>query len=393
MRAPTALVTTLALLATTAHLAASDGYFDLGYGIKAKGMGGTGLAYAQDALAPATNPAGIAFIGDRVDGGLTCFMPDRSSTLGGTTYDGNGTGTFWIPEAGIRQALNERVALGLALFGNGGMNTTYDKPIFGTSNAGIDLSQLFIAPTVSVLVADGHALGVSLVLAYQRFEATGLQGFGIDDPGYDSSTGAGFRVGYTGTINSWLGVGASFQPRMHMTRFEKYDGLFAQHGGFDIPANYAAGITLTPVTGTTIALDVERILYSGIAAIGNELTMSNMMSLGADNGPGFGWHDVTVYKVGINQTITQDLSLRAGYNHCTQPIQENQTYFNILAPGVVQDQVTVGGTWKVSSAIEVSAFYAHAFENTVTGSGNVMGQDADLTMSQEMVGVGIGWTR
>jgi len=35
--------------------ATTNGYFANGYGIKAKGMGGAGVAYSQDALAAATN--------------------------------------------------------------------------------------------------------------------------------------------------------------------------------------------------------------------------------------------------------------------------------------------------------------------------------------------------
>lgn len=391
-----ALVTTLALLTAAGTVAASDGYFDLGYGVKAKGMGGAGVAYPQDSLAPATNPAGIAQIGDSVDAGVTYFAPDRSSALGGTSYDANATPAFWIPEVGIRHGLGERVALGLAIYGNGGMNTSYDSsiPAFGTSKAGIDLSQLFMAPTVSFALTKDHAVGVSAVLAYQRFKATGLENFGIDNPGYDYSRGAGFRLGYTGRISDWLSVGATFQSQTQMTRFSKYDRLFAEQGDFDIPANYAVGIAVTPVAGTTLAVDVERILYASIAAIGNDLDLAAMMAgLGADDGPGFGWRDVTVLKIGVAHALTPTVTLRAGYNHCSQPIAEDQTYFNMLAPGVVQDHVTVGGSWQISPTIELSAFYGHAFSNTVYGSGNFMGSDADLTMQQEILGLGFSWTR
>lgn len=51
---------------------ATDGYFSHGYGIKAKGMGGAQTAVAQDAMIAATNPAGMAFVGDRFDVGIDC---------------------------------------------------------------------------------------------------------------------------------------------------------------------------------------------------------------------------------------------------------------------------------------------------------------------------------
>lgn len=388
------LAATLLLAAAIPETAASDGLVDIGYGVKAKGMGGAGVAYAQDALAPATNPAGLAFIGNRIDGGAACRMADRSGSLGGTTYDGNDGGPDWLAEAGWRHAIDGTVAVGLAIYSDS-IETRYDRaiPAFGTTRTGFDLERLYIAPTLSVEVARGHALGVSLVVAYQRCEATGLQNFGIDDPGYDGSAGAGFRIGYSGIATDWLSLGATLQSRMHMSRFDAYDGLFAQHGELDIPASYAVGLALTPFHGTTVAVDVERILYSSVAALGNGMDASNIMKLGADDGPGFGWADVTVYKLGIDQVIGRGLSLRAGYNHCSQPVQADQTYLNMLMPAVARDHLTLGATLQLSSAIEISAFYGHAFANTVTGSGNVLGLDADLTMSQDMYGVGLGWTR
>ena len=50
-----ATAVTLALLPFSAG--ATTGYFQHGYGIKAKGMGGVGIALPQDSLAAATNPA------------------------------------------------------------------------------------------------------------------------------------------------------------------------------------------------------------------------------------------------------------------------------------------------------------------------------------------------
>lgn len=60
---------------------ATNGHFSYGMGLKVKGMGGVGLAYAQDALAAGTNPAGMALISDRLDAGVDLFRPDRGRGL------------------------------------------------------------------------------------------------------------------------------------------------------------------------------------------------------------------------------------------------------------------------------------------------------------------------
>ena len=71
----------LAILAVP-NAYATDGYFSHGFGIKAQGMGGVGIALPQDALAAATNPAGMGLIGDRIDFGVTWFRPQRETEIG-----------------------------------------------------------------------------------------------------------------------------------------------------------------------------------------------------------------------------------------------------------------------------------------------------------------------
>lgn len=123
------------LAALTAYTSyATDGYFDFGYGVKSKGIGGAGVAFPQDALAPATNPAGLAFIENRLDIGVTYFNPDRLATLGGREFSGNETSEFFIPDISFKRSLSEKVDVGLALYGNGGMNTDYSAPLFDTGS-------------------------------------------------------------------------------------------------------------------------------------------------------------------------------------------------------------------------------------------------------------------
>lgn len=383
-----------ALAATSTH--ATDGYFDYGYGIKAKGIGGAGVAFPQDAIAPASNPAGAAFLENRFDLGLSYFRPDRSASLGVTEFDGNGTEQFFIPEIGYKHSLSTDWDFALTVYGNGGMNTDYATPIpgFGATPAGIDLSQAFIAPTFAYKLNENHALGLAPIFAFQQFKAHGLENFGVGNNGYDYSYGGGVRIGYTGKLTDWLTVGATYQSRIFTTRFKDYANLFAEQGSFDIPSNFALGIALKPLKQLTFALDVERILYSQVKAVGNDLSAATFANgLGADNGPGFGWRDVTAVKTGIAFDATEHLTLRLGYNYSSQPIPENQTYFNILAPGVVQHHVTAGATWRFHEHWELSAFYAHAFEQQVNGAGNFFGPptDANLRMNQNTFGVSFGW--
>ena len=382
----------LSLLLTASAALATDGYFDHGYGVKAKGLGGAGVAFAQDSMAVATNPAGLVDVADSHQVGLTWFAPDRSVTVNGNTFDGNEDGSFYIPDFSYKTTLSSGAAFGLAIFGNGGMNTGYqtalfdDNPGVASSNTSMDMSQLFIAPTWSWRNEGGHAFGVSAILAGQRFKATGLEDFGIANAGYDSSFGGGARLGWTWQASQNLKVGATYQSRLWMTKFDKYAGLFAEQGDFDIPSNYAVGFAYKVDSSLTWAFDVERIHYSEVNSVGNP--GSSPGGFGTSNGPGFGWKDVTVIKTGLAYEVSPTLTVRVGYNHTTQPIGSSEIFFNQLAPGVVRHHATLGATWQANASTEVSFFYARAFNETVSGN---IGVPASLQMDQDSFGLSLNW--
>ena len=145
----------------------------------------------------------------------------------------------------------------------------------------------------------------------------------------------------------------------------------------------------------TLAGDVQRINYSKVASVGNA-SLSNLGNgLGADNGAGFGWKNVTAIKLGASYAYNNALTVRAGYNHSSQPIRSNETMFNILAPGVVQDHLTFGASWALSKQAELSLAYMHAFEQSVQGNGSVPNPygagEVNLNMHQDSLGIAYGW--
>lgn len=403
--AAVALAVTGALAAGTAG--ATNGYFQHGYGIKAKGMAGVGIAFPQDALAAATNPAGMVNVGNRIDFGADLFRPVRSTQITGVgDFSGNGDSEFLIPEFGYNHMLSPTSSVGVSVYGNGGMNTSYETlntatggAIFGTGKLGVDLMQLFIAPTYSMKVSPGHSLGVSLNLAYQRFKMEGIQNFAgfssaggnLTNNGYDSSTGYGVRIGWLGQLSPMLSVGATYQTKTRMGAFDKYRGLFAGQGDFDIPENYGIGIAVKASPSTTVAADLQRINYSKVASVGNSINQMFVLGqpLGSSNGPGFGWRDMTVLKLGVSHVYNSGLTLRGGVSHGRQPIPGNETFFNVLAPGVIESHLTLGATWTLANKSELSVGYMHGFNKSVTGTG--AGAGFNVKMHQDSLGIAYGW--
>jgi long-chain fatty acid transport protein len=407
-----------ALVATTlaTPALATNGYFSHGYGVNSEGMGGVGIALPQDALAAATNPAGMALIGDRLDLGLTWFRPEREAKISGTpggfsdgTFKGNGREDFFIPEFGFNKLINPDIALGVSVYGNGGMNTSYKGgiPLLNGlgKTSGIDYIQAFAAPTIAWKVTPSQSVGASVILGYQRFKATGIDNFtgisvapnNVTGLGVDDAYGIGLHLGWIGQITDKVSLGATYQSKTYFEKFDKYKGLFAGSGNMDAPSTFGIGISVKATSELTVAADVQRILYSDVNAIGNPVSrlLVSGVPLGLSNGPGFGWKDVTAYKLGASYNVNETLTLRAGYDHVDQPISSSEALFNILAPGIVQDHLTLGGTYKLPNKGELSFAYVHAFSDTVNGPNAIPasfgGGNVDLKMHQDSFGIAYGW--
>lgn len=410
---PLRAIALAAALLSPVLASATNGYFSHGYGAKSQGIGGVSIALPQDALAAASNPAGTAAVGNRLDLGLTWFAPSRGTDIVGNafgpdaSYSGDDSKNFFIPDFGYTRALSPSTSIGIAVYGNGGMSTDYaSNPYtrFGASGAaGINLEQLFISPSVAYKVDDRHTLGIALNLAYQRFSAKGIGFFGgfsaapsnVSDLGADSTTGAGVRIGWTGKVTPSVTLGATWASKI-AGRFDKYKGLFADAGGFDIPENFGLGLAWVASPDWTLAADVQKIRYSQVGSVGNSAaSLFAGQPLGSANGPGFGWNDVTVLKLGVSHQWRRDLTLRAGVSFASQPVPDSETFFNILAPGVVRNHLTLGGTWTTPGGNEVSGFYARALGQSVNGANSIPsgfgGGNANVRLEENILGISYGW--
>lgn len=420
----------LAGLATGAQ--ATNGYFSHGYGMKAKGMAGVATTNTEDAFGGANNPASMAFAGNRFDLGVDIFSPRReaSNSGGNPPPFGFGPGTvtsesdsnyFAVPELGYNKMLNPNLALGVTVYGNGGMNTDYPAlgGIFGNTNLlggqgslGVDLMQLIVAPTIAFKVAPNHSIGIAPLLGYQRFAASGLQAFtstvpgfqvssspgNVSDRGHDDAFGYGVRVGYLGKITPTVTIGAAYASKMNFDEFDKYRGLFAEQGDFDIPENYNIGVSWQATPALRLAVDYQRINYGDIASVGNPV--SNLLvlgqPLGSTNGPGFGWDDVDVWKFGVEYKVNPKFTLRAGYSHNDNPISGSdmgEATFNILAPAVIENHITLGFTYAVAPNQELTLAYMHGFSNDESGArpANFGGGTDKIEMYQNSLGIQYSW--
>jgi len=400
---------------------ATDGYFANGYGMKAIGMGGAVVAVAEEPFGGAINPGAMTFLDNQWLLGVSWFSPRRSAERTGSGTPPNGAGmdgsadsgseNFFIPEFGINWKYSPELAFGVTVYGNGGMNTDYPggqisvqsacgffrggqgapyNLMCGSGRLGVDLMQLMVAPYASWQFVKGHSIGIAPLITYQRFKAEGMQAFdtpafstspgNVTNNGYSDSWGVGVRIGYMGQLTDQIAIGAAWASKVSMGNFDEYKGLFAQNGGFDIPSNFTLGFSVKPVKELLFALDFQRIYYDDAPSVSNPSTYIGYCAppafggaglqnycLGGSDGAGFGWQNVDVWKVGIQYDLNEQWTLRGGYNHTDNPITPADVTFNILAPGVVKDQWSLGTTVKLDKVSEITGAFMYAQNNSVTG--------------------------
>lgn len=409
----------LAGIISSQTASATDGYFSLAYGTQNKGMAGAGIAWYKNSLING-NPASLVKLGGQYQFGINMFSPNREYTVTGNPSGMPGTfglapgtvesdsKTFFMPTFGANWMLNDKSSFSVAVYGNGGMNTDYaPKNGFGTfgmpdADTGVDLGQMFLNLSYAYQVSEKHSFGVTAIAAYQYFEAKGIAAFGmmssdatkLSDNGHDSAFGMGFKLGYLGQLTDKLSVGASYQTMVYMSEFDDYAGLFAEQGDFDIPSTWTVGLAYQPNENWVFAADFKRINYTDIAAVSNKMEVPQLSTgepnpkfspLGTDKGSGFGWEDINVYKIGVEYSGIDTWTLRAGYSHCDQPVQKSEVMFNILAPGVMQDHITLGCSKVLSEKGNALHFaFVYAPQNSVKGY-NPMDFDAEQAMLGKMV--------
>ncbi|WP_038143341.1 OmpP1/FadL family transporter [Thioclava atlantica] len=390
---------------------ATEGYFALAYGPAQRGVGGAGVAYSVDPMSAAINPASIGEIGNQMSFGLELFSPRRGFTANGANPLPNGETRsghdfFPIPNFGYNRTLENGAAFNVLVYGNGGMNTSYPDVvnsncgtatgIFCGGKAGVDLMQLFVS--VGYGRKEGNlSWGVAPTFALQRFAARGLAPFdnstysvspgNVTNNGYDYSTGVGLRAGLKYEINPRLSVGLAGQTRFHMSKLDKYAGLFENYGSFDIPASVSAGVAFKPRSDLTLMFDLQRIFYSDIGAVGNPTTGGQF---GAPGGVGFGWDDVDVVRLGAEWQQGPDMTWRMGYAYATNPVGPEDVKLGLLAPGVVEHHLSFGGAKKLNDHDTLDFAVNYVLPHKVSGPG-MFGGTVELDMHQ--LSASIGWTR
>jgi long-chain fatty acid transport protein len=352
---------------------------------------------------------------------------------------------FVIPHMAWSKQLNNGNALALSFYGRGGMNTTWkggtatfdpDGPgtdfgpmtfpgTYGAGDAGVDYNQAFLDLTWAKKVNNRLSLGVAGIFVAHWFEAKGVASFApltetyarsfvetgqpqmptsLSNNGHDLAFGYGIKLGLHAELSERLSLGLMYQSKIWMGEFDDYSDLFANQGDMDVPPDLKIGLTWQATDAMAWSFDIEHIWYSDVDSVGNPIAllfqcptagvggMELNNCLGGSNGGGFGWDDMTVYKLGLRWKAGEDWTWRFGYSYGEQPIPESEMSFNILAPGVMEDHITAGFTLERTPGRQFNMAVMYAPNVKVTGPQNFdPSQNVTFQMYQWEVEASYSW--
>lgn len=387
---------TLALLALIlcggSAVRAADGYFMIGYGPRQKALAGAGTADQRDAMAISANPAGIVGLERQFQLGMSVVNGDRGYYTKGEPvvvapgHNQSGRAWFPVPNGGYVQPIDKNSAWSIATYANGGVNTAYSwghwrGPLggpFGGGFAGADLQQAFMSVAYArrfTTPLGAVTLGLAPTIAVQMFNLQGVKTFApystdpwqLSDMAYDWSWGGGVRAGLQWAVTDRLRFGFSGSTPMWMSRLDKYSGIIADYGRFDIPANLQAGVAFDLLPEVTVMLDWRHIFYSQIPSLANPSNPITLKSMGSPNGPGFDWTDTDAGAIGVEWRHSPNLTLRGGYRYVSDAVRARSVTVNILSPVLTNHHGSVGANYAFTKNSSLDFAFIYGFRSAKTG--------------------------
>jgi long-chain fatty acid transport protein len=376
-------VATAAGLTFSSGAFATNGIMQAGNGMAAHGLGGAGISNANEAMSGYDNPALISQTGDSMSIGFSVFMPDRTTTIGGTDYTSDAK-MYGIPQVAFTSKIDDNMSWGVMVNAMGGMSTSYREVPGASPSAAfpqsVDWNGVMIAPTMSFALNKNFTLGASLLMAYNNFRINnlyGLEGAGMDSlvTNEGSFLAYGAKLGLDAKVTDGISVGVTLQPK-----------LVAEELGFWKDFMTAMGFSgdAALVTPNTVGVGAKFAIGKNVDVVADILYYQ---WTSVDVFDFFGWEDQMVYKVGAEFRTSDKLALRAGFNYGKSPIQDDVALQNYPFPAVSEIHLTVGMGYKMDKNMTVNAYYLYSPESTIDDASGM----GSISMTQNAFGIGINY--
>jgi long-chain fatty acid transport protein len=339
-------------------------------------------------------------------GSINGVLP--TSNRFGTARSNSGVASNLATGASWRMTPDSPLTFGIGIFGlvGGGVNFagSYTTPVlgprqppnnFGLGPVAANLSFLQIKPMLSLQATDRLAVAfaptiVSGAAAFTpAFFAPGpADQYGI--PTFPVATnsrpfwGAGFELGLLYNLNDSWNIGFSYKSPVWLEKwyYNSYNpNLSPRQIGLQagVPPIYSWGVAYKGVPGLLVDVDLRYFDYANTPLWGQRVIDG-----------GLNWNSIFAVATGVQYQATDKLTLRGGYLYNTNPVNAPQTLFNIQAPGIVTNTLSLGLSMRMTEQVTMSAAWVHGFRNSESGPiGQIPGSSARLDAQLESLVVGL----
>lgn len=388
-------------------LFASNGYFPHGIGAVNDSLGGAATAgNAQDLLGSLyRNPANATlFDGRMASVSLTAVFPNTTinssvDALGlsgstdsdvdvipyssiGVVFNDKDTQTAYyfaiIAEAGLHLDMPKSSSNPILMPQAGASDNPFGGMFGGFGAMEVQMEVVRFPFGISYQLNPKWSAGVAIAPSVSRLKFTPAAFAAPDDansdgiPSYPTDVdhelafGLGLQAGVRYKATDKLDIGVSV---ISPTWFEKFKWDVNDELGNSrevsfrlnrpLTLNLGAGYHLTP--DTLLLLDCSWINYKDTEGFDKTGFDAN----GALRG--IGWDDVWVLALGVQHNVNDSVTIRTGYNYCSNLIDKNITFFNIGTPLHSEHHLSTGASWRFSKQVVIDIGYTHAFESSQSG--------------------------
>jgi long-chain fatty acid transport protein len=364
---------------------ASVSMFAGGYRVSIQGqkqlaMGHTGVAVVNSAEVAFFNPAGMSFLDKKFNlsvGGNALLAKTRfqSSKFNQTAATDN-MGTPFSIYATYK--ISEWVSAGLAIYTPYGSSVAWDQDWAGAHLVNnIDLTAIFIQPTISFRVGDVFSIGGGPILVQGSVNFNrnltpnpllSSNGSGTDVT-LDAKgiTASGYNVGMMFKLSKKITLGMDYRSEIIMKArggsadFEDVPTIAA--GSFTdtyfsadlpLPAEFTTGISYKASDKWLFAFDYNYTKWSVYKSLDVDFDSALPTSVNPRN-----YKDVSAYRFGAQYKASEKLTVRGGYYIDESPVQKG--YFAPETPRNDSVGYTGGFTYQLNSklGIDMSFLYLH----------------------------------
>ncbi len=406
-------------LISAGRVYAGNGTRMLGFSARDSGMAGATTASPEDTSCLVKNPAGLVWIGNKIDLEYLNILPHNVTmdtegpdvaALGGQPFVNRGlkqgSTIDYIPGAngGVSYRIpgtdEHPIAVGCGAFTIAGVAVNFPSSRINTLFTGdydkmADIRSLRVAPGLAAAFNDKFSFGATANIEIQglrtNLATTNISAFHyVETAGggkWDFVPGGGFTLGLLYKFSDMLNLGASYESHTWMGHHYRYKDVMPL---VDEPPVINAGISLKPTKNFEWTIDARYINWTDVKILRDTPARG-----------GFGWGDQWVFATGGEYTFKDKknndlLKVRLGYNYGKSPVQASVIFANAVLPLIVEHHLTVGLSYFIKKDLSLDIVWEHHFFNVMSDNGagdiySVNGDGTKITAAGELIGVGLGY--